>query len=369
MAELRILIVGAGIAGLSLARALEGNGMSADVVERDGELRSAGTGLYLPANAVRALRRLGLGDELADRAHSVRRQRILDHRGRVLTQFPLSTIWGEVGDCFAISRSELHAMLHSSLVASGVRRGTAVTDISAEGAVTFSSGEQRTYDLVVGADGVGSTVRRTVFSHEAPRFLGQICWRFVAEQTPQSAGTTDWTARLGSGGRTFLTVPLDDDRVYCYADINSADPEPPAGDWRSLFAGFADPVPSLLEQAEGAHFASLAEIAGTDWVRPRVVLIGDAAHACSPSMAQGGAMALEDALVLADVLSAATTETVSPALAAYQERRRTRIQWVLAQNHRRDKARNLPSPLRNLTLRFGGERLVRTNHAPLHDTP
>ncbi|WP_125264527.1 FAD-dependent monooxygenase [Streptomyces alboflavus] len=369
MAELRILIVGAGIAGLSLARALEANGMSADVVERDSELRTTGAGLYLPANAVRALNRLSLGDNLARRAHPVTRQRMLDHRGRVLAEIPIRRIWGEVDDCFAISRSDLHAMLCSSLVATQIRLGTAVTDISAEGAVTFSGGEQQTYDLVVGADGVNSAVRRSVFCHAAPRFLGQICWRFIAQQTPDSAETTDWTVRLGSRGRTFLTVPLGNNLIYCYADINSAYPVPPAGDWRSHFAAFADPVPALLEQAEDAHFAPLTEINIPDWVRPRVVLIGDAAHACSPSMAQGGAMALEDALVLADLLSTTSSEYVSQALAAYQARRRPRIQWVLEQNHRRDKTRNLPSPLRNLALRFGGERLVRANHAPLHDAP
>ncbi|GGV11975.1 FAD-dependent monooxygenase [Streptomyces spectabilis] len=370
MAELRILIVGAGIAGLSLARALEARGMSADVVERDGELRSAGAGLYLPANAVRVLNRLGLGEQLAGRARPVTRQRMLDHRGRILAQIPLSRIWGEVGDCRAISRSELHALLCSSLVATPIRLATAVTGISTEGTVTFAGGEQQTYDLVVGADGVNSAVRRTVFSLAAPRFLGQVCWRFIAEQTSGNAGSTDWTVRLGSRGRTFLTVPLTHDLVYCYADINSAYPVPPAGDWRTLFADFAGPVRSLLEQAEGAYFAPLTEIVDvTDWVRPHVVLIGDAAHACSPSMAQGGAMALEDALVLADLLSTASPESLSTALAAYQARRRDRIEWVIEQNHRRDRTRNLPSPVRNLTLRFGAERLVRANHAPLHGAP
>jgi 2-polyprenyl-6-methoxyphenol hydroxylase-like FAD-dependent oxidoreductase len=111
------------------------------------------------------------------------------------------------------------------------------------------------------------------------------------------------------------------------------------------------------------------------------VLIGDAAHACSPSMAQGGAMALEDALVLAELLadvsdvpdlpdaSAAAGDGVTAALAAFQARRADRVQWVLDQNHRRDKARNLPTPLRDLTLRLAGERLFKANHAPLHTLP
>ena len=159
---------------------------------------------------------------------------------------------------------------------------------------------------------------------------------------------------------------LGGDRVYCYAEAAGDEPVPPDGDWRELFADFTGPVPELLESGADAHFAPLAEIDGDDWIAGNVVLIGDAAHACSPSMAQGGAMALEDSLVLAELLA---DGPVGTALAGYRERRAARIAWVLAQNRRRDRARALPTPVRDLVLRTVGPRLITANHAPLLTMP
>lgn len=368
MAAARVLIVGAGIAGLAAARALMDRGLVVDVVERRADWQASGAGLYLPANAVRALERLGIGDEVAKRAQPVARQRIHDHRGRALSEFDVDRIWGDVGGCLAISRSDLHEALRTAIGDTDVRFNAEVTGVGADGTATFADGSAETYDLIVGADGIGSAVRRSAFGSPEPRFLGQLCWRFIAEDR-DIPGITDWTARLGAAGRTFLTVQLGGGRVYCYADINSPSPSAPDGDWRDLFTDFAAPVPQLLEQGADAYFAALYESVGTDWIRPRTVLIGDAAHACSPSMAQGGAMALEDVLVLAELLGDADHDHIDAALSTFQARRVGRVQWVLDQNHRRDKARNLPTPLRNLSLRLAGERLSKANHAPLHVLP
>ena len=122
-------------------------------------------------------------------------------------------------------------------------------------------------------------------------------------------------------GRTFLTVALGGGVVYCYADINTSDPAG-AGrqDWRESFADFADPVPRLLDQATEAYFAPIEEVVPPAWTARRVVLIGDAAHASSPNMAQGAAMAVEDALVLAEMLTA--DQPIDQALAGYEHRRK-----------------------------------------------
>ncbi|MCS7478575.1 FAD-dependent monooxygenase [Umezawaea endophytica] len=297
------------------------------------------------------------------RAAPITRQRTLDHRGRVLMDVSAREVWGDVADCVAISRTDLHEVLRGSLADGVARLGVGVTAVGPDGLVTFDDGSTRSYDLVVGADDIDSTVRGAAFPDVRPRFLGQVCWRFVLDGEPDLEG---WTARLGPNGRTFLTVGLGDGRVYCYADTNSTTATAPDGDWRDRFADFADPVPRLLERATDAYFAPLAEIDDTRWTRPGLVLIGDAAHACSPSMAQGGALALEDAVVLGELVR---DRDVTEAVEAFTARREERVRWVIAQNHRRDRARNLPTPVRNLVVRTVGTKLVKVNHAPLHATP
>ncbi len=367
MDKLRVLIVGAGISGLALAKRLLDRGFSVDVVERHADDGQApGTGLYLPANAVRALQGIGVGDEVAEQAEPVARQRLCELRGRPLAEFEVGRIWGEVGPCLAITRGDLHDVLRKAVDGTVIRYNTEVTAVADDGTVTFADAATSVYDLVVGADGIDSAVRRSLFGGPEPRFLGQLCWRFIADDTA-IPGVTDWTGRLGTKGRTFLTVQLGAGRVYCYADINSAVPTAPAGDWRELFTDFGGPVPQLLQQGADAYFAVLRESENTVWARGHAVLVGDAAHAFSPSMAQGCAMALEDSLVLADTLT--TEPDVTAALAAFQARRAERVAWVVAQNHRRDRTRNLPTPLRNFTIRRAGERIFKANHAPLHALP
>jgi 2-polyprenyl-6-methoxyphenol hydroxylase-like FAD-dependent oxidoreductase len=104
-----------------------------------------------------------------------------------------------------------------------------------------------------------------------------------------------------------------------------------------------------------------------NWVQGRVVLIGDAAHATSPNMAEGASMALEDALVLTRML--ATHGSPADGLSAFSERRRARIRWVQQRTHRRDRIRTLPVPLRNLALRFAGRLVYRRDYRPLFEEP
>ena len=124
-------------------------------------------------------------------------------------------------------------------------------------------------------------------------------------------------------------------------------------------------MPRLLRYADNAYFAPIEEVAPPAWTAGRFVLIGDAAHASSPNMAQGAAMALEDALVLADLL--ATSQDIDEALTEYRQRRTARVTWVQEQTHRRDRTRNLPPIIRNITLRLAGKRIYQSNYRPLRD--
>ena len=163
--------------------------------------------------------------------------------------------------------------------------------------------------------------------------------------------------------------------MYCYCDVVSppgrdAPERPPVERLRLLFSEFADPAATLLDALDAAadiHISRIEEVAVDRWARERVVLIGDAAHATSPNMAEGAAMALEDALVLRDCLR--RIPAIPDAIAAFEARRRPRTDWVRAQTHRRDHTRYLPPTIRDNVLRFLGRRIFHANYRPLLGQP
>ena len=161
--KLRILIVGAGVAGLALGRALRPHGCFADIIEREAGWSHAGAGMYLPGNALRALRALKLDAEVAKLGARIESQRFCDHRGRLLSSVNLRSVWNEAGPCVAIHRADLHAALRELKGAPPVRMGVTLVSVDQaddSAGVHLSDGTRETYDLVVGADGVGSSVRR-----------------------------------------------------------------------------------------------------------------------------------------------------------------------------------------------------------------
>ena len=366
-----VLIVGAGIAGLALGRALRARGISAEIIERTTAWTPAGTGIYLPANGVRALQSLGLGDAVTSRSVRMTYQRILDNRGRLLAEVDLDAVWGAIGPCVGMRRADLHSLLLDGARGVPLRLGTTVTALTeSHDTVTavFDDGVQREYDVVVGADGVHSTIRGLAFGRTPPHYVGQVSWRFLSEH---AHGITNWTVMLGRR-RAFLTVPVPGG-LYCYADLTCERIERAESDiatLRSLFSDFATPVGAILDRlvnADAVHFAPIEEVTVEPSATARIVLIGDAAHATSPNMAQGACMALEDALVLSEML--ASGGRGGDQLLAFSERRRARIQWVQQRTHRRDRVRSLPALLRNIALRSSAARMYRNDYQPLFSEP
>jgi 2-polyprenyl-6-methoxyphenol hydroxylase-like FAD-dependent oxidoreductase len=333
--EPSVLIAGAGLAGLAMARALTARGRSFDIVERGAT--EPGAGIFLPANAVRALAALGVTGV----GHPIVRHRLLNRAGRTLVDLPFTAIWGETGRCLAARRSDLHKALSAGIT---VRQGVRVRGAH-DGLVEFDDHTTRPYDLVVAADGIHSTLR----AGPPPRPTGLVAWRFLASGVPDH----EWTA-WQDRDRTFLAISLGDGAAYCYADASHG----AAGDWRDLFADFPDPVPALARQGGDAHHAPIEQVGPAYSDDPRTVLIGDAAHANSPNMAQGAALAFEDALVLAEVIEAGD-------IGSYRDRRLPRVTWVRDQSRRRDRARHLPPLLRDAVLRLAGPRMIKAQFGPL----
>jgi 2-polyprenyl-6-methoxyphenol hydroxylase-like FAD-dependent oxidoreductase len=364
----RLLVVGGGIAGFGLARALSLRGMSCTLVERLPAPPGSGLGLNLPGNALRALAGLGLAEEVVDRGMRIRRREYRNRTGRLLFAVDEEAFWGQVGPSVCLRRGDLLDVLRASVPEPTPRWATplVLAELVDEGVrVQLASGPAETYDLVVGADGVHSSVRRALLPADDLRrsLMTAASWRFTAP----NPGVDCWTVWSGTQG-TFLLIPVDAGRVYGYA---SATRGGAAGDdprWlEATFAGFPEPVTgaigAALEAGDELYYSPVEEVRCQRWSRGRLVLVGDAAHATGPVWAQGAALALEDAIVLADLL--AERRDWSSVGAEFERLRRPRVDHVQAATDKMSRLAALPSRLRDLVAPVLGPRTYRDAYAPL----
>jgi FAD-dependent urate hydroxylase len=354
---LRILVVGAGIAGLAAARGLRVAGFRPDVVEELPATTVPGAGIFLPGNAYRALRRLGLDAPMRPLGDLIFRQVFLDSDGQSLFEMDAAALWAGVGESRAMSRADLQQVLLSG-VGGEVRYDTAVTGLKIDGGakVEFSDGSLAEYDLVIGADGRRSTIRAMSGLGGPATPTGQIFYRSVVSGGPP---VSDWTALFGHKS-SFVAMPMGGRKLYCHADEvagpDTPSPADPVARLRELFGSFGGPVPAILAAIEKVQVARTDEVVLPSWTTGPVLLVGDAAHATAPTLAQGAAMAFEDAVVLGEVLKT-TPDDISAALAAYEARRRPRCEQVREQTHERDRTRDVPPVLRDPMLRRRGQRI------------
>jgi 2-polyprenyl-6-methoxyphenol hydroxylase-like FAD-dependent oxidoreductase len=237
--------------------------------------------------------------------------------------------------------------------------------------VTFSDGSTDEYDVVVGADGISSTVRALTQEASVPADLGAMNWRSVGPIRPRDLNAM----RIFLGeGRFFGLVPMGGNRTYAFGYVYQPRLRDPLGGrlgrLRERFAGFAPIVQDYLaslDRDEQIHCAAMEWVDADEWCTGRVVLIGDAAHASSPVMGQGGCMAIEDAWVLAEELRSATT--LESALSSYVSRRKARVKWVQQQSMATAEALRMPPAIRNATLRERGDQMMRSRFGPLIPAP
>jgi 2-polyprenyl-6-methoxyphenol hydroxylase-like FAD-dependent oxidoreductase len=364
----RLLVVGGGIAGFGLARALSLRGVSCALVERLPAPPGSGLGLNLPGNALRALAALGLAEEVVDRGMRIRRREYRNRTGRLLFAVDEEGFWGQVGPSVCLRRGDLLDVLRASIPEVTPRWGTSLVlaELVDEGVrVQLEPGPAEIYDLVVGADGVHSAVRRALLPADDLRgsLMTAASWRFTAP----NPGVDCWTVWSGAQG-TFLLIPVDAEQVYGYA---SATRGGAAGDdprWlEATFAGFPEPVATtigaVLDEGDRLYYSPVEEVRCERWSRGRLVLVGDAAHATGPVWAQGAALALEDAIVLADLL--AERRDWSGVGAEFERRRRPRVDHVQAATDKMSRLAALPSRLRDLVAPVLGPRTYRDAYEPL----
>lgn len=345
-----ILVAGAGPGGLAAAVALARRGFPVRVFERHPEVRAAGAGLTLQINAIRMLDALGLGDAAVAAGTPLEGGAIETAAGALLQPSEFSALTQRFGrPGIGIHRGALADLLAAALPPGALALGAGVTGFREEGdtvVVTLSDGREERGAALIGADGIHSAVRRGLFGDIPPRYAGYTCWRGLAEHPLGGARLFE---RWGAG-RRFGLVPISRTTTYWFATRNA----PPGGadgadvkaELHGIFAGFAAPVPTVIDATPAAailrnDIVDLPVLPA--WTRGRVTLLGDAAHAMTPNLGQGACQAIEDAVVLAHRL--ATVPDVPAALLAYEAARRPRAADVVRRSDQLGRIAQWENPL------------------------
>jgi 2-polyprenyl-6-methoxyphenol hydroxylase-like FAD-dependent oxidoreductase len=336
----RVLIVGGGIAGTSLAIELQRKGIAAEIAEKEPVWGAKGTGITLMGPALRALNTLGVLEECLPQGYGVSEMKIFTGAGEFLEAVPLHGLLGHRYPAIGgMMRPELHRVLSEAALREGttVRVGVSVASLEQHAGgvdVEFTDRTRDSYDLVVGADGWRSSLRRLLLGDAAPepRFLGQSVWRALVQRPTEVTGLFMF---YGAQHKTGFT-PLTPERMYVFlvepaAERIRLEPSDGPNRMRELLADFGGLVADVREtitepqQVDARPLDAL--LLPPPWYRGRVLLIGDAVHATTPQLAMGGAIAMEDAIVLAQVLDG--EDTVEGALEKFMARRFERCRMVV----------------------------------------
>jgi 2-heptyl-3-hydroxy-4(1H)-quinolone synthase len=347
---MNLLIAGAGIGGLTAAIALARRGHRVRVVEKSASHAALGAGIVLGVNAIGVLRGLGvdLGVERG-LARRVQRLRICTAAGAPLQTLDVGALG--LGDSYAYARPELHELLLEALPDSvRVSLDTAIIALQPRVdnvAVRLSPGEELDVDLVIGADGIHSAVRTSLGLPAPLRYSGVTCYRAVVDCAaarakwpdrggmPRAAFSLDEPVEVWGGNARVGVVPLTRDRLYVYLVVAAPARAPALAPdaLRAAFAHVRGPVAGVVDAVADLSLLhhDLNELDAPVWGTPRVPLLGDAAHAMTPNQGQGAAMAIEDAVALADALELADP---AAALRRYVKIRQARVRKVQLDSRR-----------------------------------
>ena len=337
MQNLDILIIGAGIGGLTAAIVLGRSGHRVCVVEQDPVGGVYGVGIIQQSNVVRAMASLGLLQDYLHRGFGFDHVDVYSPGGQHLAAVPSHKLVTGQPANVGIARTALHEILkqHAAAAGASIRYGTTFTRLLDDDKgveVNFTDNSSARFDIVIGADGVQSATRACLFPDApSPQFTGQGVWRHNFRRPPELASLHAYAGPIGMG-----LVPLSNELMYLYVTT----PEP--GNPHYPTAGLAAVMRGKLKNAPPAIAALAAQInrdeevvyrplkwllVNGDWHKGRVVLLGDAVHATTPHLGQGAGMAIEDAIVLGEELARASTP--QQAFAAFRARRFERCRYIV----------------------------------------
>ncbi|QDU94910.1 FAD-dependent oxidoreductase [Lignipirellula cremea] len=361
---MRILIVGAGIGGMTLAALLRQRGQQATLVERAPDFEHAGYMLGLWPLGSRVLHGLSLYERFAADSMECTDYEVRDNHGELVKHWSMGPISDRFGPNLSCTRPQLIHLLHQSLGDADLRFSTSLASLQQQGeevTATFSTGEQETFDLVVGADGLHSCVRQMVFGDQPYYHTGWGGWVWYADLASAPAGT--FIEHWGTG--RFVGGYPTRDGVGIFAGAPTGDEREKPGPGRrqrirEQFAGMGQLVDAWLDDLPDDNasmfYWKLSDVRSAEWTRGRVVLLGDAAAGFLPTAGIGASMAMESAAVLADELARTDIRFVEHALALYVKRRKHRVESI--QDDSRHLARTMflksstLSHIRNLATKF-----------------
>lgn len=347
MEKLKVIVIGAGMGGLTTALAMEQAGYDVEIYDRVSALRPAGAGISLWSNGVKVLNRLGLGDEIATIGGPMTRMAYYNGKtGDLLTGFSLVPLIEHVGQApYPVARTDLQQMLLAAIGVDRVRlnkRCVAIEQTVHNATAIFEDGHRATGDIVVGADGTHSIIRTHVVGHSTERrYVGYVNWNGLVPISDELAPPNSWDLYVADGQRASV-MPVGDNRFYFFLDVplpkgTENNPENYRQELSEHFKGWAAPVQALIQRLDSGK-TNRVEIHDIEplktLVKGRVALIGDAAHSTAPDLGQGGCQAMEDAWALANYLYT-TNISVPDALERYQASRLERVTQIILKARKR----------------------------------
>jgi 2-polyprenyl-6-methoxyphenol hydroxylase-like FAD-dependent oxidoreductase len=338
------LVVGGGVGGLTAATALRRQGIEVDLVEVNPDHSVYGVGIIQPNNTLRALDRIGLADECVARGGAFPGWRIFDADGRHLMDAPNQSIASpRHPPVNGITRPILQRILLNAAQDSGasIRTGVTITsmkDVGPAVEVGLSDGRYGRYDFLIGSDGLYSDVRRRLFGPEpAPSFSGQSVWRYNFRRPPE----IEW-GHVYYGATTKVgLVPMAPELMYMFLVTHEpGNPRMPADQLAALMRDRLDGYTGLVAELREEITDSSAVVykpmehllLPAPWYRGRAIVIGDGAHATTPHLAQGAAMAIEDAVLLAELFG--QDRALADLLDEFMARRFDRAKFVIDSSQR-----------------------------------
>jgi len=359
--ELRIAIIGGGIAGLTAAIALRKLGFRPTIFEAAPEIKALGAGLVLAANAIKALERIGIADKVIPAGQLLDTFSVLDQKGLPITVADSRELSDRFGvNNFAIHRSELHRILLQSIgdldIFTG-KRAVWVTQAEESATLGFEDGMQYEADIVLVADGIHSSIRQQLVPNSKPRYAGYTCWRAVIKNPGiELKGSSETWAAAGR----FGIVPMKHQQIYWFLCINAPQNDPTmravmVDDLAARLKDFHAPIPQILkatrnEQLIHNDIIDLAPV--KQFAYGRVLLLGDSAHATTPNMGQGACQAIEDAAVLLDQWEKMADALPAEIFRAFEQRRLKRTHSIINRSWNLGKVAQWTSPIA-ITLRNG----------------